>query len=457
MKKVVATILVLVLQISIVLGYTVTIRVKGLDLVITSEPWNEVELRKKYNGIVDWQVNKGDITIVDDKFIMPEGDVEIEGILAYQLTFDANGGTGSMETQTFSYRESRKLPSNTFTREGYVFNGWATSADGIIEYRDGASYTAIESETLYAIWGMYGDANDDGRISATDKVFIRNYIDGSSDIINLVNSDVNIDGIVNKYDLALVHHYISNEDLIFPYLGKVVLFEDNIDENSWKEQLFNTGETKALMLNTFTKDGCNFIGWSTTPTGAVEHLDGANYTANDNATLYAVWESATPYSIVTIEANGVDVEGEYTNHRCSVCGGLDHEECDVVNIMIEEGFAIVEEDLTETTGSPFTIITTETEGVDIEGEYTNYRCSTCGGTDHECQVVDIMIESENALVEEYGTDSTSPTVITTVVPEGIDIEGEYENHRCSTCGGTDHECVEINIIVEEGNAIVEEI
>ena len=40
------------------------------------------------------------------------------------ITFDANGGTGSMKNQTVKYGDVLTLAPNTFTRSGYIFAGW---------------------------------------------------------------------------------------------------------------------------------------------------------------------------------------------------------------------------------------------------------------------------------------------------------------------------------------------
>ena len=70
------------------------------------------------------------------------------------VTFNANGGTGTMSEQTVE--NSGNLTANAFTREGYTFAGWATSADGDVVYENGAEITATESSkgpvTLYAKW-----------------------------------------------------------------------------------------------------------------------------------------------------------------------------------------------------------------------------------------------------------------------------------------------------------------
>lgn len=71
----------------------------------------------------------------------------------YTVTYDANGGTGSVASQTKVSSTDLTLASNSFTRKGYTFNGWNTAADGSgTSYAEGANYTADASVTLYAQW-----------------------------------------------------------------------------------------------------------------------------------------------------------------------------------------------------------------------------------------------------------------------------------------------------------------
>ena len=73
----------------------------------------------------------------------------------YTVKFDANGeyATGTMTEQTFTYGTSQALNENKFTRTGYNFAGWATSADGKVAYNDKQDYSiGTEDVTLYAKW-----------------------------------------------------------------------------------------------------------------------------------------------------------------------------------------------------------------------------------------------------------------------------------------------------------------
>ncbi len=74
----------------------------------------------------------------------------------YTITFDANGGTGSMNPQTAESGTEIILTANTFTKEGFTFSGWATSFDGNIIYTDKAKITLIENLNLFAQWTEIG-------------------------------------------------------------------------------------------------------------------------------------------------------------------------------------------------------------------------------------------------------------------------------------------------------------
>ena len=71
----------------------------------------------------------------------------------YTVTFDANGGEGSMDAQTVPASTDTTLTSNTFTRTGYTFTGWNTDKDGNgTHYDNGATVNLTEDLTLYAQW-----------------------------------------------------------------------------------------------------------------------------------------------------------------------------------------------------------------------------------------------------------------------------------------------------------------
>ncbi len=72
--------------------------------------------------------------------------------LKHTITFNANGGSGAMASQQVVWHATSNLTANAFTRSGYAFVGWATSASGSVAYANGASVTPSADMTLYAKW-----------------------------------------------------------------------------------------------------------------------------------------------------------------------------------------------------------------------------------------------------------------------------------------------------------------
>lgn len=102
----------------------------------------------------------------------------------YSIAFNANGGSGSMETIEAVFDEQIKLPKCTFTRDGYDFMGWSTSKSrNTADYGDEAVVEenlrsrGTGTATLYAIWAgrtfeatfVYGYAGKDNE-TKTGKV-----------------------------------------------------------------------------------------------------------------------------------------------------------------------------------------------------------------------------------------------------------------------------------------------
>lgn len=81
------------------------------------------------------------------------------GPIAVTLSFDTNGGTGSVNSISGTSGDSVILPDYTGTRDGYTFLGWSessadvsASADYRAIYKAGSSYALSRSTTLYAAW-----------------------------------------------------------------------------------------------------------------------------------------------------------------------------------------------------------------------------------------------------------------------------------------------------------------
>lgn len=109
------------------------------NVTVSSTSWT--------NGSGVWQ-NVGDKTFYT--YWSP-----IEYIIEYNK--NNNAATGTMEDQEFVYGTAQNLSKCGFSREGYTFSGWATTADGGKEYDDEEevnNLTSTEDDiiTLFAVW-----------------------------------------------------------------------------------------------------------------------------------------------------------------------------------------------------------------------------------------------------------------------------------------------------------------
>lgn|GEM_PF-701017 len=80
------------------------------------------------------------------------------GTTFIEITFSANAEDATITTSTQAVASGTATALKTatalgLTRSGYSFSGWATSANGEVEYADGASVNITDALTLYAVWG----------------------------------------------------------------------------------------------------------------------------------------------------------------------------------------------------------------------------------------------------------------------------------------------------------------
>ena len=161
----------------------------------------------------------------------------------YKVAFNANGGSGRMATESFTFGKAKKLSACTFRRPGYVFMGWAKSAAKArkrkVAYADGKKVKNLTTKggtvNLHATWAK------------------------------------------KKYKVA---------------------FNANGGSGKMAKKSFTYGKAKKLSACTFTRAGFTFAGWATSKArankGLVSYSDRQkvkNLTPTGKAvTLYAVWK-----------------------------------------------------------------------------------------------------------------------------------------------------------------------
>ena len=109
----------------------------------------------------EWEVISGGVTIKDDKFLMPNDNVEVKAIFEkdappapteFIVTFDGNGGTPSVGSMTTTNQKLPSLPSASQSK--HSFDGWYTEKSGGTKITTATVFSA--KTTVYAHWTYTG-------------------------------------------------------------------------------------------------------------------------------------------------------------------------------------------------------------------------------------------------------------------------------------------------------------
>ena len=133
-------------------GVTYNNHVDGSNDSLYAEGYKDHALVTTYG---EWSANE-DGTITRDVTKKCKYCGYQENVTEYQvkLTYDANGGVGTIDSTTGAAGESVTVAENGFTRNDYTFTGWNTQADGKgTAYKAGDNFTLTDKDTvLYAQW-----------------------------------------------------------------------------------------------------------------------------------------------------------------------------------------------------------------------------------------------------------------------------------------------------------------
>lgn len=184
------------------------------------------------------------------------GSITVGGKTTYTISYNANGGSGAPSSQTKFHGTAITLSNSTPSRSGYIFQGWATSSSGSVQYQPGDSYTANASVTLYAVWST---------------------------------------------------------------TGYTVSYNANGGSGAPGNQTKQHGVTLTLSSVIPTRSNYTFKGWGTSAASTtVAYSPGGSYTKNASITLYAIWEvsyNAPGITNVTADrctsSGTLDEEGTY--------------------------------------------------------------------------------------------------------------------------------------------------
>ena len=181
----------------------------------------------------------------------------------YTISYNSNGGTGSMAADVVKAGETATIKANEFTKKGYNFVGWTTNSNGT---DDGHGWTGWSGTWNYTN-GQYG-------------------ISGNA--------------------LTLYARWTPK--------SYTISYNSNGGSGTMSSDTVSTGGTATIKANTFTKTGYKFVGWTTKSDGTDDGYgwnpgwsgtwtyDNGQYgIANDKLVLYARWDN---HFTVTYNDNG---------------------------------------------------------------------------------------------------------------------------------------------------------
>jgi len=274
------------------------------------------------------------------------------GLTIYNVTYNGNNATsGTVPASPATYQSGTTVTvlgnTGSLARTGYTYSGWNTQANGSgTDYTAGATFAISGNTTLYAKWTP---------------------------------------------------------------ITYTVRFNKNHDDatGTMSDQTFTYDAAQTLTANAFTRDGYDFVGWSTTTDGAVDYTDGQSVTNLANVqdavvNLYARW--ATLYTITYNLAGGaVATPNPTTYSELSAAITLTNPTRDGYIFTGWTGTGLSEPTMTVTIPAGSTGNRSYTATWDVEGTYLAYNTTT---GKFETRMIPDNITSVTSSTTTMGADNT---------------------------------------------------
>jgi len=263
------------------------------------------------------------------QFIPSNSCVQGEFQTVRTVTFDSNGGSGSMATE--GSLSPAALTANGFTRAGYTFTGWNTAANGSgTSYGDGATYSFSSSVTLYAQWvadtfTVTFNANGGSGSMASESANAPTALAGNGFTrpgYTFTGWNTAPNGGGASYANGATYAFTSSVTLYAQWVADTftVTFNANGGRGSMAAESHNA--PTALTANGFRRPGYSFRGWNTAANGrGTSYGNGATYPFTASATLYARWKANVP--VIKIDSASLTFIGGSTTAKL----GCSHASC----------------------------------------------------------------------------------------------------------------------------------
>ena len=217
---------------------------------------------------------------------------------ALVVTFHANNGTEDTATQKI-FGGKGTLKANTFTCEGKIFAGWATSADGAVVYEDGAAITTETDLDLYAVWSDAYTVTLRNGDTDTTVLVPQNSAIGSRIPADPTKKGYTFEGWFNGEEKLTAETVISGDVIYTAQWSPItytIAFSGGEGGQGAMDSIPATYDQEVtLPKNTFTRPGYYFNGWSTSSGASsgsyADEKPVKNLTTKqgETVTLYAAW------------------------------------------------------------------------------------------------------------------------------------------------------------------------
>ena len=261
-------------------------------------PENPFELEGyTFNG---WATEENGEVVYGDEETIPFNQITdmtlwaVWGENQYTITYNSNGGQGTMGSTQAVYDTAVELPENGFTRTGWTWTGW--SIDGIIAAQTVATVEDITTSGVYYV-------------TSEGKYYAFNLTDAGSATVYAMWSE-------NSYTLTLDGNNASGR-----YQGSAVLMADKSATQTLRYS------QNANLEEIYTRTGYTFVSWNTEANGtgttylSTETPSMLSADVNGQVTLYAIWTADTVKYTVKIYEQNVDAADDRNDTNYRLVGG----------------------------------------------------------------------------------------------------------------------------------------
>ncbi|MGM9636546.1 MAG: InlB B-repeat-containing protein [Eubacteriales bacterium] len=243
----------------------------------------------------------------------------------YYIFYDLCGGEGTIATQPNPFSQSVTLSDVVPTHESLNFLGWTTDPEGTMPvYFPGDTINVDADVTLYAIWAAPRSESyvvpDLLRVRSAPGLSSTKLTNLSEGTIITIYETVKADG----YTWGRLENGGWCAISICAYVSgalNAIIYHANGGNGGVTYQESPTDQTVLLTDEIPTKNGCQFLGWTSDPESDVpDYQPGDAVTLEADLVLYALWSQPCDHEFTDSLVPPTATDAGYTLHTCQKCG-----------------------------------------------------------------------------------------------------------------------------------------